>query len=449
MTWRVTVFGVVLALALAIVFVFVSANVAFGQYLRTFDEAMAFGEASRVARRWDDAAYGFTCAAELQPDSEGAWIGLQLTALQAERWLEAKRAGEHALSLDPESSWARQRQALILYHLGEYRAAESLYRSVLADASDETTASNETTAEMQLGLGFTLVRLGEEERGHAQCELAQQSLSDDPRVPQCLALRAPAKLIVGATLEAGVRRQTSASKTRSLGSLTATAWGQWPLGLTLWSGASLSRVDTSTLGSTYTQATPTFGAGLTRDGVFVRFAGTWLLSSYEPLDDTPIFSTTLGYEGEGWSTWLTGSASFYDERTVNQWRAALRWNFSPAWSVRAGPEFSVVVENAAEDASAEWLGAGVAALRWDPTKRLFFELEGWLGARRYPVDSEGLSVWTGDELFRGGARFDMGFLFTDTLTGTFAVEGDYGDEQDGKDGDFQSLGASVGLRVAF
>jgi tetratricopeptide (TPR) repeat protein len=428
----------VVAVAVAIAIATTSnPGTALAQYLRTFDEAMSFGEQGLATEHWDDAVYGFTCATDLEPESEGAWIGLQLATLSEHRWIEARRAGERALALSPQNLWARRKQALILYQLGEYEDAESLYRSVLVDAPDD--------AEMQLGLGFTLVRRGEEERGHAVCELAQQSLNNDPRVPQCLALRAPPKFTAGGSLELGAQRQTSSLKTRTLGSITGSVWGTWPFGLTLWGGGSLSSVDTSTQSASYTQATPTLGAGLTHDGAFVRLAATWLLSSYTPLDGATVLSTTFGYEGERWSTWLSGSSSFYGERTVNQWRAALRWGFAPGWSLRVGPEFTVV----AEDDSVEWMGAGVAALRWDPMDRLWFELEGWSGARRYPVESEGLSVWTGDERFRGGARFDMGWLITDTLTGTFGVGGNYGDEQEGQKVDFRSLDASVGLRVAF
>ena len=122
-----------------------------------FDESLNAGWQAVQTGKFDRAASHYTRALHLVPDSEDAWLGLQLAHIAAGRWTEALEAGERALELNPRSYWGLSRQAWAHYNKGQYSEAEAHYEAALKVNPDD--------GEMALGLG--LARLAQQDFGGA------------------------------------------------------------------------------------------------------------------------------------------------------------------------------------------------------------------------------------------------------------------------------------------
>ncbi len=255
---------------------------------------LALGEA-----RWQDARAAYLDATTRDPDNEDAWIGLMRAHLGASEPRAAIAAGERALALAPDNAWAHRFIALAYYLAADYPRARRHYEHARsASPADPLVA---------LGLGLTLVRLGEPDPGQALCAEAARALPDDPRVADCFALARAAR--------------------------PRLALGAHVLGL----------------------AGTRFGAG---DLVATSAAGlalTW----------PDVLTVTLHPE----LTWVDA---------VTLLSAHASFTFTPSPST--------------------WIVIG-----------------GFFGERRYTVDDGGLSIWTGDETHRAGARLGGGLRLGDAF----------------------------------
>lgn len=158
------------------------------------DRSLQTGAAAFARGDWDAATAAYRRAATLSPRSVGAWLGLQRVAVAAGRWDDALSAGREAIRLGPDGYTARARQAYARYMRGDYLRAERLYAGLLRDWPDD--------AEIQLGLGFALARLGEVERARVLRDEAALEIPHDARLPALDALLERASFHVYASFSA-------------------------------------------------------------------------------------------------------------------------------------------------------------------------------------------------------------------------------------------------------
>ncbi len=94
-------------------------------------------------------------AAEIQPDSLEAKLGLLLPLMAEKKWTRAQSLAEKLYAQAPYNYYAGSRLAYIYYSHGKYDLAAGQYKKVLKAFPSET--------DMTLGLGWTYLKLGKKE----------------------------------------------------------------------------------------------------------------------------------------------------------------------------------------------------------------------------------------------------------------------------------------------
>ena len=357
------------------------------------------GLGDTLAAGWDAVQRGAHAEAEghylrataLEPRSEDAWLGLQLARLGRGDFAGAAAAGGQALALNPQSYWAQSRQAWARFNLGEYAAARAHYEAALAQAPED--------AEMLLGLGFTLARLGEAEGARARCAEAGRRGADAARVAACEAAvdAAPAAGGAGAVVGLGLTG-TWLSDGMGLtdrvyaGALVASV--RWP-SVTLWAGATVS--DTAqTDGGAERLAAGHLGLALRAGAWDAALSGAYLASDLEASDGGGLVAGRVGWQGEAWGLALDAGATLLPSVTAVQLAPRLVWRPAAAWTLSVGPD--VVRAGRRLRLSAE------ARVALAPVVGFGLWASGYAGDRQYPLEAGGLGFWTGDDRFRGGYR---------------------------------------------
>lgn len=410
--------------------------------------ALQQGWAALNGGRFDEAAAAYAQASSLDPTMLDAWLGLQWAHLAAGRAQQAADAGERALALDPHNFWARRRQALARYLLGEYAAARGLYEGVLAD--------DPADAEARLGLGFTLVRLGEVGPGHAECRKAAPGLKDGAQVAECLAmgtsagpLASPGVTVGGGAwltllLPAGQGVRFQRQQT-----LTATAFAEWPAGWGVWGGALLGQMITRPAKTVSAQDVPALGGyGRWRDLSFA--ASVARLSS----DETDADGAWVGVARAGWQpgalgVTLGGAWSGYAQGRVWQADPRVVWQPGAALRLAAGAEIVALDPDAGATMVAATLTAWQIEGRWAATDTLAVDAWGSWGPRQRFVEVEGLSVWSNDDRFTWGARAGLTWQMTPSTALRLEGRWEAGEVLAGQTRDFSLIGGTAGLQLTY
>lgn len=407
----------------------------------SYELALADAWTSLHAGRWDKAAAGYTRAAELQPASEDAWLGLQLAHMSAKRWTEAAEAGQRALDLNPKSYWARSRQAYVLYMRGELRSARELYAQVLEDDPEN--------AEMALGLGFTLVQMGDIDAGHDACRGAAESLGEDVRVAACLQMSGPRAIHGWAEAGATFLTYNSSSTVTDLQALTVRGGVTWPWGVGLWGGVTMSRATMLLTTDTYEQATPVLGVWLSRNGWMAGLGVGWVFASDDTVDGTAVLTGKVGYRTASLGGGLAVAASIYPDVTSVQMDPWFEWRPLRWLEITAGPSLTVVTDSLYGDGDAELLVSGRLGLVFRPLDVLALSVSGYYGQEQYRVEADGLSVWSAADQYVVGYRAGLSWTPVRGLAVYGEFRHDFGDEQSGESTVFETIGGTVGVRTTF
>ena len=348
------------------------------------------------------------------------------------------------LALNADNVFALRSQGLAHYMRAEYEPARARYEAALAHDPDH--------AETQLGLGFTLVRLGEGSQGRALCEGTRETLGADVRIADCLAAKEDRELIVSASVYGTFLSYTEAWNTSSVASLSFTAGLEWPrlmgdFGLGVWAGATLSQARLRYQASDYQQASPVVGLYFVGDGWSAGALGAGIVSTDDSaVDGTVVLQGHGHYQPGAYGGGGALTASFYPDGTVaSQLSGTFRWAPTSWLRVDVGPELQLI----GEAGDLEVLGSAHVAATWTPLDSLSLTLSGYGGLRRYAVDDSAMSIWTNDERYLGGYRVSVAWSPLDDLTLSARFRHDLGDEQDDLSHDFQTLGATVGVQASF
>lgn len=394
-----------------------------------FAASMQQGWQALQAERWEDARRAYEAAAADVPRSEDAWIGLMRARLGMKDLRGAAKAGERALSLAPENLWAHRFLALTRYLLGEYERARVHYERVrVADAAG---ASDPLIA---LGLGLTLVRLGEVENGHRLCREAKTALGDDERVLACLALGEQSGPRLGAMTSVSILRGLD-NQVADISAFTALASATWAPTWSLRAGVTLSRAELG--GASVDQASPLLGVAVGGKAWSMSLAGV-LLTANDATDLTPIVWGRAAYGSDRLGVWLTSALSFYDGEGLGVVTAANGFGDRGQGGFGAGAGSEVTAMSVASAPGTVYqLAAGLTLARpgvllvaFGPellvvsdellisvhaSARVLFGSSAWLdlaghyGTRSYAVDAAGLAVWSSAERQRAGTRVGFGF----------------------------------------
>lgn len=393
------------------------------------------------------AAESYQRATALDPSSLDAWLGLQLAEITNKRWRRAAVAGDALLQRSPRDHWGVQRQAFVRYQLGEFASARKLYELALVDAPED--------ALMQLGLGFSLVQLGEVEAGHRQCRQAGEGLQGDPRVQICLQMGKAAARTSTTSVAATFLAYTDAWNVEDIMALTLSAATLWPSGSNLWLGATPSRSTLSYVTSNYTQASLAGGGALA--------LGSWAVGGslgalFANNDDYNGVWLANVWAGRLLGTWLPSASltasTWPDSKQVVQADLALVWQPEKRVSLGLAPELIAVLPGAqssagADQAESETLLSLHGWATWRPRDGLSLTVAGWMGERRHVIEYGGLSVWSNDDRFTAGYRVSGGWKVHDTVALTATFRHDFGDEQSGESHDFQLVGGTLGVEFGF
>jgi tetratricopeptide (TPR) repeat protein len=390
------------------------------------------GDAAAAAQRYEHAA-------ELRPDSEDAWLGLQLARIVTEEWDEAGRAGDRLLLLNPDNLWAIRRQAWVRYNQGRYPEAQAFYERALdADPADP---------EMLLGLGATLARQGETERGHALCARAAQALGqEDPRPAECHSIESPDRVRGWASAAAAYTGWIGGAVFDDTLAASASAGAVWPVGIELWAGATWSRTSLGVVAEPFQQVNPVLGLAFAASGMWISAAGSYVFASDPLVDGAGVGVLALGYGADAAEVAAESVVSVYPSGpTVAQTSAWFGWAPASWLELRLGPVLTVV----RTDADTELLPSAHMACRAHLPGGWTLEASGHGGLRRYPVEFSGMSVWTGSERTVGGYALGVGWAATRSIELGLSFRHDFGDEQAGERVDFQRVGGSFVSRFAY
>lgn len=249
------------------------------------------------------------------------------------------------------------------------------------------------------------MRLGEPDPGQALCAEAARALPDDPRVADCFALARAAR----PRLALGAHVLGLAGTRFGAGDLVATSLSaaiRWPRS-TLWVGASLSRFITPD--ASYDQIAPVAGASTGGDTWSIAAAFAWVEASDRALG-TPVAFVRASLGTPVLQVFVSTALSSYRQTpgVVVQAAAGLALTWPDVLTVTLHPELTWV--------DAATLLSAHASFTFTPSTRTWIIVAGFFGERRYAVDDGGLSIWTGDETHRAGARLGGGLRLGDAFT---------------------------------
>lgn len=402
--------------------------------------ALRRGWLSMQQKRYDRAATAYEDALALSPDSEDAWLGLQWARISREDWSGAAAAGQEALARAPNNAWAAGRHGLTLFMLGEYEDARRHYIKALAAQPEN--------GEFHLGMGYTLARMGEAEASRAACHQARKHLGPDPRVASCLRSSEDERE-VWATVSVSRLGYSGAYASESLQAYTVAGGASLSPHWLFWVGNTASTLARQGEDA-YNQVAPILTVGW-RDRQWSAGASVvpQIFANEDAVDGTRVLIGRGGLSPSGGSPLgadvsLAWTSSPGDD--VLQLHPMLRYAPSGALTLGIGPEVQLFPEEAGGVAV---LMSGHLELDWRLSGALTARLAGYAGPRRYPVSSQGLSVWTGGERFTAGGALGLDWGATDWLTLGFNVTHDIGDEQYGLSQDFSITGGTLILGVGW
>lgn len=185
-----------------------------------------------------------------------------------------------------------------------------------------------------------------------------------------------------------------------------------------------------------------------------------VLGAWKQLDDlrldasigrmwTNSATTDGAWVGTARGLWLPGALGLdlgiavtsYPSRTVAQVDPQLVWLISPQLEAAIGGRLGLV------DSTAQ-LSAQLG-LTWRPLTSLSVSASAWAGKRQYAVDAGGLSVWSSDDVYKGGYRLGASLALTPAVALDAVLQHDLGSQQNGMSHDFQLIGGTIGVRVNF
>ncbi|MFT5429378.1 MAG: hypothetical protein ACI9OJ_000048, partial [Myxococcota bacterium] len=391
-------------------------------------------------------------ATRLVPDSEDAWLGLQLAHLSELRWDAALSAGDRVLALNPKSFWALGRNAFAYYNLGQFQRAEVGYQAALGVNANDPA--------MLLGLGFSRLERGDRDGAKSACEAASRLLVDDPRATDCLERADARTWHLSGSLTTTVMGYSPSNTLEGLWAVGVTAGVDWDWGIGFWAGAIISETQLAYEPDDYHQQVPGFGFWVERNNLTAGLNFAWLLSNDEATDRTPVLSGRLGYRGATIGTGLAAAVSIYPEGpTATQLDPWLEWRPNPMFSLQTGLSLSLIADSTDDETLASgWITVGYRAAPW-----LSIGLSGFGGPRRYRVEASGLSVWANDQKTVGGYGLAVTFRPTEWLDVFASFRHDFGTERSAAgtvptpqqrgpvqtDSNFQLMGGTFGVRARY
>lgn len=208
-----------------------------------------------------------------------------------------------------------------------------------------------------------------------------------------------------------------------------------------WLAATTSRTALNYQSDNFWQ-TATVAGGWAEWGA-LRLAGSagYVTASSSDINGSPLAYLSGQYRGQGWGAELAGSGLWLPDTTVVQVDPRVYWSLSPSVDVAVGLRLSRV-----ESTLRPSLRLGAS---WRPFADLELSALGWYGRGQYALESAGLSVWTGSEVYKGGYRLSASYGLGGGLALDAVWSHDLGMQQDGKAHSFDLMGGTVGLRWQF
>ncbi len=395
----------------------------------------------------DAAGEHYAVAAEKCGECADPLLGLQLVAIGSENWEEALRAGDKALALDSKNYWAVSRKALAYYMLGRYASARAQYLKALDISPDEP--------EMLLGLGFTRILQGARAEGRGHCLKAGRKLENDPRVTECLRMAETAlKLKSVSRIFATYMVYSDPWNLRDIRGLTATSALYRPSGYGMWAGAAVSETTRRYVVDDYQHDIITLGASGRKDKWEFGLNGAWLFSNEDTVDDSPLAIARIGRRWGKTDLTLITSGVFYRDFDVYQFELPMGYNPAKSLKLVLKPELIIVDEHdllipEEKSIDTEYLTSAQALIYWNPGGRVDIFVDAFFGRQRYAVESGGLAVWTGDDLFVAGYNFGAAIQLGRYFKPYAYAHNRVGAEQAYRDHDFSVWGGTLGFELKF
>jgi hypothetical protein len=380
-------------------------------------------------------------ATERTPESEEAWLGLQLALLADNNWESAAEAGTVALRLNPSSFLAISRQAYIRFMQKDYSSAERLYVRALEE--------DPQNGEMILGLGFTKIYQGEAKKGYELCQKAQEYLKGDKRVDECLAMGKSRNVVFNGAAYGTYLHYTNPWNMKDLYGLTITATVNWPAPFGLWIGANMTETVLAYEADNRLQVNSALGIFYRNDGLSAGAAMSWIY-----INDKAVRNTKVVVLGVGYDKYIVGggmglSGSFYPDFSVLQLDPRLRAHIDDIVHISIGPELIVLGRGrpgpSEDNKDTDLLWSFHLGLTYYPISMMSLFVKGFYGDKSYAVEDEGISVWSNSSLFRGGYQAGVGFDIGSYFSITLSLRHEFGVKQDGMDHDFQLVGGVLGI----
>jgi hypothetical protein len=303
--------------------------------------------------------------------------------------------------------------------------------------------------EMVLGLGFTHIYLGQAAQGRRLCQKARKLLKDDPRVDECLSIASTYDWVMGAALYGSYFHYTNPWNFKDLYGLAVTASANWPAPFGLWVGTNMTETVLNYEAKNHLQINPVLGVFVKKDGFGAAGSVSWLFSNRKTISNTKVLVLGAGYD----KNWLGGgielSASFYRPFQVFQADPRLRLHLDPKVHLTLGPEF-IFLGDGRPGADGEKLSSTIfasihAGITYYPISILSLFAKGFYAKRSFVVEGSGLSVWTNNDVFKGGYELGAGFDISAGFSVSASLRHDFGAQQNGKNHHFQLVGGTLGL----
>ncbi len=405
-------------------------------------------EAEDLALAWslldsgktDEAIDAYTRVAKQYPASLDPWLGLSWANIVAARWVAAEEACQRALAIAPKDTFARARLALVKYATGRFGEARPLYEALLAE--------NPSDRELTLGLGLTLVRLGETARGRALCA-SVAAVDGDTRPADCQRLDTtrPVRIAIGAY--GTYLRDPAPWNVKDVKGATVTLGVEWPYRVGLWLGTSFVHSELRYGSSNYWSVTPILGLYLGRGRWTGTLSGGVLLSSSDTNNQTGVVTLGVGIQHDVFGGKLDLAVSAHSDLVTFQARPRFEVSLlSGRLRLSLGPDL-LVLKSATSTVSSAILFSGQLGLTWAPRGDLELRLVGWGGPRRAFVEDEGLTMYTSDVRFIGGYRVGATYWPVPNVGLELEFRHDIGDETSGESRTFHRVGATLGIRTSF
>ncbi|MCB9730505.1 MAG: tetratricopeptide repeat protein [Deltaproteobacteria bacterium] len=434
--WRSARLGLAALLAVAAL----STRPPLARAAASYGDAMALAWSSLQRGEAEAAARAYAEAAALVPESEDAWLGLQLARLTQRDWSAALAAGERALALNPQSRWAQARQGYAHAMRGEPQLALPHYERAVALAPDD--------AELRLGLGLSLVGVGRVEEGRESCRRAADTLgADSPLVAECLGATRGDALTFRAAATASYGGYQDPWEVRDIRALTLSAGLAWGWGAGVWAGATLSESTLQYGLGDYRQANGVLGLWVDRQGWRAHLDASYLGATDERVDGAWFADGGLGYGTDAARADLALVLGAWPDFQTLQPRATLSFGLGARATLSLGGELGLILDDPQGPGGTELLGCGLLGLVWRPVDALVLTLGGYGGHRRYAAQASLLDIWPTRDRFVGGWQLDLAWWPVRAAGIHAGFTHDIGDQRSGRSDRFQLFRGQVTLEL--